>query len=193
MLIYGTCHFWCCLQASHRMQCRVYVSVGCLSVPSIAATFWSISTTGAGAQQKAPLGSRAGVRYWLISPGFWAAAMASIILRAELRCWTKIPSQFSEVCPNTHTRLTAFFRDYPGEPVPKRWNQSGFYWGRQETVSGSGISWAVCKSAPRCRQITTPAPHHSVFTDRMPFLPPNQQRQSTEVYPKLFWNIMYCF
>jgi len=32
----------------------------------------------------------------------------------------------------------------------------------QETVSGSGISWAVCKSAPRSRQITTPAPHHSV-------------------------------
>ena len=28
--------------------------------------------------------------------------------------------------------------------------------------------------------ITTPAPHHSVFTGRMPFLPPNQQRQSTE-------------
>jgi len=47
-------------------------------------------------------------------------------------------------------------------------------------VSGSGISWAVCKSAPRSRQITTPAPHHSVFTDRMPYLPPNQQRQSTE-------------
>jgi len=33
----------------------------------------------------------------------------------------------------------------------------------QETVSGSGISWAVCKSAPRPRQITTPAPHRSVF------------------------------
>jgi len=26
----------------------------------------------------------------------------------------------------------------------------------------------------------TPAPHHSFFTGRMPFLPPNQQRQSTE-------------
>jgi len=25
-----------------------------------------------------------------------------------------------------------------------------------------------------------PAPHYSVFTGRMPFLPPNQQRQSTE-------------
>ena len=47
-------------------------------------------------------------------------------------------------------------------------------------MSGSGISRAIFKSAPRSRQITMPAPHHSVFTDRMPFLPPNQQRQSTE-------------
>ena len=31
---------------------------------------------------------------------------------------------------------------------------------KQATVSGSGISWAVCKSAPRSRQITMPAPHH---------------------------------
>ena len=29
---------------------------------------------------------------------------------------------------------------------------------QQETVSGSGISWAIYKSAPRSRQITTPAP-----------------------------------
>ena len=34
---------------------------------------------------------------------------------------------------------------------------------KQETVSGSGISWAVCKSVPHSRQTTTPAPHHSVF------------------------------
>ena len=34
---------------------------------------------------------------------------------------------------------------------------------KQETVSGSGISWAICKSVPRSRQKTTPAPHHSVF------------------------------
>ena len=33
----------------------------------------------------------------------------------------------------------------------------------QETVSGSGFSWAICKSAPHSRQTTTPAPHHSVF------------------------------
>jgi len=30
-------------------------------------------------------------------------------------------------------------------------------------VSGSGIRWEICKFAPRSRQITTPAPHCSVF------------------------------
>ena len=30
-------------------------------------------------------------------------------------------------------------------------------------MSGSGISWDICKSAPRSRQITTPVPHHSIF------------------------------
>jgi len=50
----------------------------------------------------------------------------------------------------------------------------------QETVSGSGISWTICKSAPRTRRITMSASRHSVFTGRMPFLLPNQQHQSTE-------------
>jgi len=52
---------------------------------------------------------------------------------------------------------------------------------QEEIVNGSGISWAICKSAPHPREITTPASHHSVFTGQMPFLPPNQQRQSAEV------------
>ena len=30
-------------------------------------------------------------------------------------------------------------------------------------MSGSGISWAICKSAPRSRQITMPEPRRSVF------------------------------
>ena len=34
---------------------------------------------------------------------------------------------------------------------------------KQETLSGSGISCAIYKSAPCSRQITTPAPHHSLF------------------------------
>ena len=49
----------------------------------------------------------------------------------------------------------------------------------QETVSGNGICWAICKSAPHPRQ---PRQHPTTqfFTGRMPFLPPNQQCQSTE-------------
>jgi len=39
---------------------------------------------------------------------------------------------------------------------------------KQQTVSGSGISWAICKSAPRSRQTTTPAPHHSVLQTGCP-------------------------
>ena len=80
---------------------------------------------------------------------------------------------------HTHTRLTALCSGLPRwagtRKVKPIWISL-----KQETVSGSGISWAVCKSAPRSRQITTPASHHSVFTGRMPFLPPNQQRRITE-------------
>jgi len=49
----------------------------------------------------------------------------------------------------------------------------------QEIVSGSGICWAICKSAPHPRQ---PRQHPTTqfFTGRMPFLLPNQQHQSTE-------------
>jgi len=34
---------------------------------------------------------------------------------------------------------------------------------KQETVSGIDISWTICKSASRSRQIAMPARHHSVF------------------------------
>jgi len=44
---------------------------------------------------------------------------------------------------------------------------------KQEMMGGNGISWTLCKSfAPPTRQVTTPVPHHSVFTGRMPFLSP---------------------
>ena len=80
---------------------------------------------------------------------------------------------------NTHTHLMALC---PGLPKWAGTRKVKPIWIllKQETVSGSGIRWAICKSAPLSRQKTTPAPHHSVFTGRMPLLPPNQQRQSTE-------------
>ena len=69
-------------------------------------------------------------------------------------------SLMSETHTQTHTHnpfseTTRVSRYQKGKPV---WILL-----KQETVSGSGISWAICKSAPRSRQISTPAPHHSVF------------------------------
>ena len=81
---------------------------------------------------------------------------------------------------HTHTRLTALCPGLPGWAGTRKVIPIWILL-KQETVSGSGISWAICKSAPRSRQITIPVLHHSkFFTGRMPFLPPNQQRQSTE-------------
>ena len=49
---------------------------------------------------------------------------------------------------------------------------------KQETVSGSGISWTIYKSALRSRQITTLAPHHSVFyrPDALPATQPTASK-----------------
>jgi len=63
----------------------------------------------------------------------------------------------------------------------------------QETVSGSGISWAICKSALRPRQITTPAPHHSFFTGWMPFLlPTNSVKALKAMMPIQQCQIIEC-
>ena len=62
---------------------------------------------------------------------------------------------------HTDTGLTALFPGQPRWAGTRKVNQSGFYWSKRH--SGSDISWAICKSAPRSRQITMPAPHQSVF------------------------------
>jgi len=70
-------------------------------------------------------------------------------------------------CPlanNTHmhTGLMALFLGLPGWAGTRKVKPIWILL-KKETVSGSGISWAVCKSAPLSRQITMPAPHYSVF------------------------------
>ena len=76
---------------------------------------------------------------------------------------------------HTHTGLTALC---PGLPrrVSTRKVKPIWILLKQETVSGSGISWAICKSAPRSRQIAMPAPHHSVFDFK--FDTPHYSRKS---------------
>ena len=83
---------------------------------------------------------------------------------------------------NTHIHTHPFNGPFPGPPKCAGTRKVKPIWIllKQETVRGSGISWVICMSAPCSRQTTTPAPHHFVFTGQMPFLPPNQQRQSTE-------------
>ena len=62
---------------------------------------------------------------------------------------------------------------------------------KQEIVSGSGISWAISKSAPNSRQITTPAPHHSVFyrLDALPAAQPTVSKHWRQA--KLWRQIQY--
>ena len=68
---------------------------------------------------------------------------------------------------HTHTHTHPYNGPFSGTTQVSRYQKGktnlDFTEARQETVSGSGISWAICKSAPCSRQITTPAPHRSVF------------------------------
>ena len=63
---------------------------------------------------------------------------------------------------HTHTRLTALCPGLPGWAGTRKVKPIWILL-KQETVSGSGISLAICKSAPRSRQITMPAPRCSGF------------------------------
>ena len=78
---------------------------------------------------------------------------------------------------HTHTRLTALFSGT---------TQVGRYQKGKPNLDftearDSEWQWHQLGHMQVCtRQITTPAPHHSVFTGRMPFLSPSQQRHSTE-------------
>jgi len=78
---------------------------------------------------------------------------------------------------HTHTRLMALC---PGLPRWAGTRKVKPIWIllKQETVSGSGISWAICKSARRSRETTTPTPHHSVFyrPDTLPATQPTASK-----------------
>ena len=86
----------------------------------------------------------------------------------------------------SHTRLTALIPGLPGwastRKVKPIWISL-----KQEAVSGSGISWAICKSAPRSRHITTPAPHHSVFyrPDALPAAQPIASKHWRQPQPAI--------
>ena len=78
---------------------------------------------------------------------------------------------------HTHIRLTAICPGLPGWAGTRKVKPIRILL-KQETVSGSGISWVICKSAPRSRQITMPAPHRSVFyrPDALPATQPTASK-----------------
>ena len=86
-------------------------------------------------------------------------------LPLTVSCFSKIQTGFSFLVP-AHPgspRQRAVKRVFVCVPGLPRWagtRKAKPIWIllNQETVSSSGISWAICKSAPRSRQITTPAP-----------------------------------
>ena len=93
-------------------------------------------------------------------------------------CMSKVCDKVPEgTHTHTHTRLTALFPGLPGCAGTRKVKPIWILL-KQETVSGSGISWAICKSAPRSRQITTPEAHHSVFyrPDALPATQPTASK-----------------
>ena len=120
------------------------------------------------------------VLFWistnLLSKGMQAVKLCTnkVLLQKVLR------SDWLGTHTHTHTRLTALCLGLPKWAGTRKVKPICILL-KQETVNGSGISWTICKSLN-----LTPdrQPHQHLitqfFTGRMPFLPPNQQHQSTE-------------
>jgi len=77
----------------------------------------------------------------------------------------------------TITVLRPFFEDHPGEPVPEENFWTLWCKGRLTEADTPTIQVGATASG-----LTSAHLHHLpiFFTGRMPFLPPNRQRQSTE-------------
>jgi len=127
----------------------------------------------------------------LVSVGRWCRhkALTAILHQTSLKhCQTflrDVLHSIHYVVYNNYKRFTAPWTLFGTTRVS--WYQKGkssLDLLEQEIVSGSGISWAICKSASHPRQ---PCQHSTTqfFTGRMPFLPPNQQRKSTVLYTNL--------
>ena len=107
---------------------------------------------------------------------WWMGALPCIVPRTTLlfSSWVAVGQSTNT---HTHTRLTALFPGLPGWAGTRKVKPIWILL-KQETVSSSGISWALCKSASRCRQITMPVLHYSKFFYRPGALPATQPTAS---------------
>ena len=79
--------------------------------------------------------------------------------------WLRRRRRLTTEHTHTHTHTHPFNGPFSGLPRWAGTRKVKPIWIllKKETASGNGTSWAICKYAPRSRQITTPAPHYSVF------------------------------
>jgi len=76
-----------------------------------------------------------------------------------------------------HSRFMALFQDHPGDPVPKENFWTLWCKGRLTEADTPTIQLGATPSRLTNAHLHHPPPY---FTGRMPFLPPNQHRLSTE-------------
>jgi len=85
--------------------------------------------------------------------------------------------KYKQNCNDLGDTTSPFFRDHQGEPVPEENFWTSWCKGRLTEADTLTIQLGTTPSG-----LTSAHLHHSphIFTGRMPFLPPNQQYQSTE-------------
>ena len=114
-----------------------------------------------------------------------------IICFQELVLWYVFVSVLASDCfliyTHTHTHLMALCLGLPGWACTRKVKPIWILL-KQETVSGSDISWAICKSALRSRQIAMPAPHHSVFyrPDALPAAQPTVSKHWKHLFIAIY-------
>ena len=120
-------------------------------------------------------GPKAVKRLWVCVCVFWCCC-----LEGHLICKVCLRNPKDQLLGSTALHTHPFNGPFPGLPRWAGTRKVKPIWIllKQETVCGSGISWAICKSAHRSRQITTPAPHHSVFyrPDALPAAQPTASK-----------------
>jgi len=112
---------------------------------------------------------------------FISGVVGKLALVVLFACWAERSAASATLCIYVNQHTHPFNGPFSGTTRVSRYQKSktnlDFTEARDREWQWHQLGhMQVCTSL----QITMPAHHHSVFTGRMPFLPPNQQRQSTE-------------
>ena len=124
------------------------------------------------------------------SESLWQHALLVLPLPGQL--WANMTSSTKHEHNNNNIRLTALCLGLPGWAGTRKVKPIWILL-KQETLGGSYISWTICRSTPRPRQIPAPAPHHSI-SYRPDVLPATQPTVSKHWrnYPQNLKHITDC-